>query len=153
MEDTKSLLARLEEKALFHTREADRYKTAAEVVRAVMYDNAPKAQLDSPAMVDPATQPEFALGQPADQPAPRKGPKSTMAMIQQVLSESDSPLRLTVLTERMIQSGWETSSAAPSNTVRTAVGRMVEANRAVRTPEGLYSMPERHQDLDYLPER
>jgi hypothetical protein len=61
--------------------------------------------------------------------------KSTMAMIEAVLTTTSEPLDPPTLTEAMREQGWDTDSVNPTNTVRTALSRLVE-RRAVERVDG-----------------
>ncbi|CAN5171069.1 hypothetical protein BH11ACT4_BH11ACT4_09470 [soil metagenome] len=69
------------------------------------------------------------------------GPTSTMSMIRTVLGRSTAPLGIAELTEKMLTGGWDTQSENPSNTVRTAVMRLVDdKGEVVKHVDGTYSL-------------
>ncbi len=117
------LLARLEEKAVFHKREAERYAIAADVLRGELRGsrggrsgNAEARAARTP--VDPRT--------------------NTTAMLEQVLNDASGPMHATELVAEMQKRGWETSSPNPVNLVRTAAHRLADRERARRHPDGRF---------------
>jgi hypothetical protein len=68
-------------------------------------------------------------------------PLGTVAMMNQVFSQATEPISFSELVERMLAAGWETKSQIPSNTARTALGRMVDRGTIIRTPENNYRRP------------
>jgi len=61
-----------------------------------------------------------------------------MSMIRTVISGSLKPLSPTDLTAKMLESGWETESENPVNTVRTALFRLHERGDLSRNEAGEY---------------
>lgn len=130
-DDNETILALLEEKASFHAREAERYRSAIRILRG---EPAPGTR--------PKTQLQFA---PAENPAARRRKvdnpmASTQAMVERVLAEVGS-LPYKELTNKMLEAGWITESVTPSNTVRTALGRLADRGIVERTEDGLFSTP------------
>ena len=114
-----TLLERLVRKAEYHAEQAERYRVAADVVRG---ETQPSR---STAMTTRRT------GEPR---------KSTMGMIQYSLGQSSDPVDLPTLTRLMQEAGWETTSATPSNTVRTALHRLMERGAVHRDDVGRFMM-------------
>lgn len=140
MDTDKAMLGRLEQMAAFHAREAERYRTAAEVVRVEIYGAAsPKPQtLEVQHKADASVMRNGTKGRSG---SPRRGgPTGTMAMIPQVLGNAPAPITLAKLTELMLEAGWETTSGTPSNTLRTALLRMQRSGEVVRDKVGRYAM-------------
>lgn len=121
---TETLLSRLEQKAEHHTREAERYRVAAEVVRSEV-----RMSGRTPTRNTHTTRRTTAV--------PGRG---TISMIQEVLSEAGVALDLNTLTDRMLAGGWETTSQVPQNTVRTAAMRLTDRSVVVRDSEGRYGL-------------
>jgi len=129
-----SILATLEEKVRFYEERARRYRDAAELVRAELAESPTTA---GPRGAYAAVVPPVLRRQASD---PKQ---STMAMIGEVLSHSNEPLSVAAPTESMLAEGWDTSSETPANTVRTAVGRLVERGAVEKTDDGRYGLPHR----------
>ncbi len=129
MNDDSALLLRLEQKAEYHAREAERYRVAAEVLRAeTVGRRGPRGGRD-------------ADGSAQD---PRA---STIAMVEVALNEAGRPLDPKALLDEMKRLGWETDAANPLNTARTAAHRLVQRGRIQRLADGAYArlgLP--HQD-------
>lgn len=118
------LVCRLEQKAEHHAREAERYRVAAEVLRAEM----PGSRRSGKRGPDR----ERGGRTPAD---PRH---STMAMVERALNGSGRPLKAQELVEEMRRLDWQTEAANPVNTARTAAHRLVDQERIQRSPDGRF---------------
>lgn len=130
-DDNETILALLEEKANFHSRETERYRSAIRILRG-----------EPETGTRPKTRLQFA---PAENPAARRRKvdnpmASTQAMIERVLAEVGS-LPYKELTNKMLEAGWITESVTPSNTVRTALGRLAARGIVERTEGGLFAAP------------
>jgi len=126
-----SILAELERKALEAEASASKYRAAI----AVLLDSGsakPTASVnrDSVAL--------RRLRERRDHGIRRTGPSTTMSMIRTVISGSLKPLSPTDLTAKMLESGWETESENPVNTVRTALFRLHERGDLSRNEAGEY---------------
>lgn len=130
-DDNETILALLEEKASFHAREADRYRSAIRILRG-----------EPERVKRPDTQLQFAYPEAASVRRRKStDPKaSTQAMVEKVLARVGH-LTYKELTEKMLEDGWVTESVTPSNTVRTALGRMSERGIVGRNEEGEYYWP------------
>lgn len=62
----------------------------------------------------------------------------TNPTILKVLNES-GPMDARTLTTAMLDRGWETTSITPSNTVRTALGRLADRGEVVRLDDGQFA--------------
>lgn len=103
-------ITRLEEKAAYHAREAKRYKTAADVIRSESWG-----------------------------PLRRRHNGVVGSMVLTVLDDAESPLDLSVLTQRMLERGWQTDSQNPYNTARNGALRLVERGTIQRLPDGRFT--------------
>ena len=137
MENNTEMLARLEAKAQFHAQEAERYRVAIDVIRG-----------------------ESETGAPKRQPVPSRrarssgdSGKSTPAMILRALAASSEPLDIAAITARMLDLGWQTESAAPTNTVRTAIGREVVKKTVRKADNRRYELFSGVQQEDVLWDR
>lgn len=119
------MVVRLEQKAEHHAREAERYRIAAQVIRAELGGSRRSAatRRDS----------ERTLRVPDD---PRT---STMAMVERALNENDRALHPTELVDEMLRLEWRSKAEHPVNSVRTAAHRLVDAGRIQRLDNGLFA--------------
>ncbi|WP_344753701.1 hypothetical protein [Leifsonella bigeumensis] len=99
--------------------EAQRLRAAAEVLRGRSPISSPTRKSLVPA-----------------RPGTRGG--GSMELILTTLDEL-GPLQNTVLTNELLGRGWKTSSASPSNTVRTALGRLMERGEVRRLKDGRFA--------------
>jgi len=120
-------IERLEQKATYHAREAERYRTAAEVLRKELPGGRSR----------PRRPPTEAAGGRAD--AQQDLVPSTATMIQRALNEAYKPLHPTELVEEMRRLGWQTDVSNPLNTVRTAAHRLASQGAIERVDKGKYA--------------
>jgi hypothetical protein len=106
MDDLTAMVAELEKRATKLEDEAERLRQAAALLRG----DAPRAQAVTPTR----------------RVVRRRSPSGTMSMAYAVLQSATEPLSPPALAAKMIQAGWQTDSDNPSNTLRTALRRMVE---------------------------
>ena len=136
MDDKETILALLEEKAAYHKGELERYRSA-------IYALGGSASVQRQ---DTVTTPEPPVRVNDGRVALMRRRKvdnpmaSTQAMIERVLADSPA-LGYKQLTEKMLEAGWITESVTPSNTVRTALGRLSERGIVERTEDGLFRVP------------
>ena len=71
---------------------------------------------------------------PSDEAASATKQRPTPELISDVLT--DQPMSTAEVTTALLTSGWQTASANPLNTIRTALGRMAEKNLAAQTRDG-----------------
>lgn len=116
---------RLEQKAEYHRREAERYAIAAGVFRDELRGG---RQGRNGSRGD-----RNRSRRPAD---PRQ---STMAMVEAALNDVDRALTPTELVAEMLRLEWQTSAVNPVNTVRTAAHRLVEQGRIQKADDGRFS--------------
>jgi len=118
-----TILAEIDQRIADLEAEANRYRAAAALLRG---GSAATSGVRS---------------KPNRRQAPRSngGPTSTMSMVQSVLAEH-GPLTIRNLAEQMIVDGWDTQSDVPTNTVRTAVGRLTERGVLSRHDDGSYKL-------------
>lgn len=65
----------------------------------------------------------------------------TMPLILTTLRDA-GPLENKELTEELLRQGWKTNSVAPTNTVRTALGRLIERAVVTRLSDGRFALAE-----------
>lgn len=70
----------------------------------------------------------------------RTGPASTMSVARRVMAEAKYPLEPSIMAERMLAQGWETTSSDPVNTLRTALARMFERGEVMRFADGTFAL-------------
>lgn len=132
-DDDKQLLALLDEKISYHREQFDRHRAEMERHRLDLarYESS-AAPLRGEAIPG--------LGSKAQRKDGRRRSKGgTSEAIQRVLNGS-VPLSVAEITDALLSSGWETSSADPVNNVRTQVNRMVEAARVRKNADGRYEL-------------
>lgn len=113
-----NLLDRLEEKAVYHAREAERYRVAADVLRSELKGSGRNAR---------SARAEGRTADRADDPR-----ANTKAMVERALNDSPRPMQAAELVEEMLRLGWETTAQNKLNTARTAASRLVEDGRIER---------------------
>lgn len=116
-------LAHLEEKARFYETQAKRIRDAIEVLRSEAGDTSTRVTV-------PSTR------RPQRETDPRYG---TMPMIEQALATGEA-LTVPELVDRMTGLGWQTDSATPRNTVRTAVHRLLARGTIVSVEGRRYAL-------------
>ena len=127
MPNDSQLIALLEGKIEYHRARAQFHESAAKA-----YETALKLERgENPNKVKTAPRPSAAK--------PRKGEQSTAEFIERILAESGS-LTVAELTQKLLASGWKTTSSDPVNNVRTQVGRAVTAERVVKTEDGRFAV-------------
>jgi len=119
-----TILAELDQLASHHETQARKYRAALALLRG----SQPTTR---------NTQPRPAASRAV---GPRKSPTGTMSMIRKVLASSEQPLVIPKLTERMLSGGWDTQSENPSNTVRTAILRLVDKTEVIRNADGTFEL-------------
>ena len=119
-----TILAELDQLAAHHETQARKYRAALKLLRG------PQPAIAS---ITPRPTVSRILG-------PRKSPTSTMSMIRKVLASSERALVIPELTERMLSGGWDTQSENPSNTVRTAILRLVDKTEVIRNADGTFEL-------------
>ncbi len=128
MPDADDLLARLQDKAEHHAREAERYRVAADVLRD---------ELRMSSRATPRTSRAFGEGSPSTPPSdPRT---SSMAMVELVLNEADTPMHPNDLVAEMEQRGWQSTATHKVNTVRTAAHRLAAQGRVKHLRDGRFA--------------
>jgi len=123
--DSDTLIIELERRATDLESEAGRLRDAANVIRGGR----------------PVTGRSLSPSQGRVQKATDRGTSgtSTASHILAVLGES-GPLGNKELTQALFEQGWETGSAAPTNTVRTALGRLMERSEVTRLEDGRFAL-------------
>lgn len=120
-----SLLDRLEQKAVYHAREAERYRVAADVLRDELKGSSGRTARST-----------RAEGRSVRVDDPHR---NTKAMVEVALNQSPRPLHPTDLVSEMLRLGWETTAHNKLNTARTAALRLSEDHRIKRTDDGRYA--------------
>ncbi len=125
-----ALLAQLKAKADWHAREAERYRTAVEVVSAEL-----------PAQAD--TEQTLPVSSKTDDPGPTLqvslARSNTMKMVATTInSDVEREWTISALLDAMNIAGWETNVGNRLNTVRTAVSRLADRGGVERVRQGVY---------------
>jgi hypothetical protein len=71
----------------------------------------------------------------------------TLDQIREILAETP-PLSVAEILDTLYARAWTTESANPSNTVRTAIGRLLERGAVVKSPDGRYTLPDPPEGQD-----
>jgi hypothetical protein len=124
--DNNEIIRELERRANQLESEAQRLRAAIQVIRG-----------DVPVVSAQPTSNPAPIVVPAS-PAPRQA-VGTMPLIIETLGEL-GPTSNRDLTAALLERGWTTSSAEPTNTVRTALGRLVQRGQVVQAGR-LFSLP------------
>lgn len=123
--DNDQIIRELELRANQLESEAQRLRAAVQVLRG-----------DVPVFSAQPTSTATSIVVPAA-PAPRQAVR-TMPLILETLGEL-GPISNRDLTAALLERGWTTSSAEPTNTVRTALGRLVQRGQVILA-DGLFSL-------------
>lgn len=129
--DNNEIIHELERRANQLESEAQRLRAAVQVLRGdVPVVTAPSASTPAPVSVS--------VPPPAPALAPRQA-IGTMPLIIETLGEL-GPTSNRDLTSALLERGWATASAEPTNTVRTALGRLIQREQVIQLDGGLFSL-------------
>lgn len=126
--DSHEIIRELERRANQLESEAQRLRAAVQVLRG-----------DAPTVTS-TTEASLPVAEHARPEVSRPTPK-TMPLILETLGEL-GPTSNRELTAALLERGWVTTSAEPTNTVRTALGRLVQRERVTQLDGGLFALPQ-----------
>lgn len=131
---TRTLLDQLRTKAEWHAREAERYRTALEVVQAEAGSAGGADSVGAP-LDTPNASPDM----PASTARRARAPRSaTMGLLETTVNAEGRDWTVPALVSAMDAAGWDTPVENKVNTVRTAISRLAERGVVERVRPGVY---------------